>query len=355
MLLQTIDHPGALPAVAAARSDEYNGINKIGRLVLLCAGVLLVTVTLLVGSALQILQAIERADLDAERLRAANAIDAISGPNGPLTEAGIDLLARTTGLRDVHLSTEVSTERGLQQIPLLAGEAPSGSFLTWTPTSRADELFRGYAPIRIPLVGGLLLVVFLLLVRLRTLVADIERQRRLAHHQSRSDVLTGLANRLAFETALADLTADARPFAVIAFDLDGFKIINDSFGHAAGDNVLRAVADRLSGLLHPGELLARFGGDEFVLLTTGRLDHLSLSDLARDCIALIEAPIDLPGLSVRVGISLGLVVSTAPHAMPANLMAQADAALYRAKSSQGSSFRFADDDLAVRPQLSASA
>lgn len=353
MLFLSTDHSGALPAIADTRPDEHTGIKKIGRLVLLCAGVLLVTVALLIGSALQVLRTIEQADLDAERLRAANAIDAISEHSGPLTDAGIDLLARTTGLRDVHLSSERNTDGSVQQIPLLAGRGPSGSFLTWTPTSRADALFRGYAPIRIPIIGGLLLVVFLLLVRLRTLVADIERQRRLAHEQSRSDMLTGLANRLAFETALADLTSGERPFAIIAFDLDGFKKINDSFGHAAGDDVLRAVANRLSGLLHSGELLARFGGDEFVLLTTSRLDIQALSALAGDCIALIEAPIAFPDLSVQVGVSLGLVLSAAPHKVPASLVAEADAALYRAKSSRGSSFRFAGDDV-VPPQLQAS-
>ncbi|WP_332686961.1 GGDEF domain-containing protein [Devosia sp.] len=354
MFFRFTDHSGALPAIAATRPDEHTGIKKIGRLVLLCAGVLLVTAALLIGSALQILHTIDRADLDAERLRAANAIDAISDHNGSLTEAGVDLLARTTGLRDVHLSSEISTDSRIQQIPLLAGLGPSGSFLTWTRASRADDLFRGYAPIRIPIIGGLLLVVFLLLVRLRALVADIERQRRLAHQQSRSDVLTGLANRLAFETALAELTSGARPFAIIAFDLDGFKKINDSFGHAAGDDVLRTVASRLSGLLHSGELLARFGGDEFVLLTTSRVDTVALSELARDCIALIEAPIEFPGISVSVGISLGIVLASTPHNVPASLVAQADDALYRAKSSQGSSFCFAGDEPAP-PQLRASA
>lgn len=343
MFLQPTDHHGA--HVAATQPDEHAEINKIGRLVLLCAGVLLLTAVLLTASALQILSIIEQTDLEAERLRAVNAIDALSEHHGALTEADIDLLARTTGLRDVHLSTEVSTDSRIQQIPLLAGMGPSGSFLTWTRTTMADELFRGYAPIRIPLIGGLLLVAFLLLVRLRSLVADLERRRRLAHDQSRSDVLTGLANRLALETALAELTAGAQPFAIVAFDLDGFKTINDNFGHAAGDKVLRVVADRLSGLVQSGELLARLGGDEFVLLSTSRLDTDTLSRLARDCIDLIEAPIEFPGVSVQVGISLGLVLSTLPHTVPASLMAQADAALYRAKSVQGSSFRFAGDDV----------
>lgn len=342
MLYKPTNHRSAL--LAATQPDEHAEINKIGRLVLLSAGVLVLTAVLLIGSALQILHIIEQADLEGERLRAVNAIEAISQQHGPLTDADIDFLARTTGLRDVHLTTEISSDNRIQQIPLLAGIGPSGSLLTWTRTTMADELFRGYAPIRIPLIGGLLLVAFVLLVRLRSLVADLERQRRLAHDQSHSDMLTGLANRLALETALAELAAGPRPFAIVTFDLDGFKTINDSFGHAAGDKVLRAVANRLSGLVQSGELLARFGGDEFVLLSTSRLDTQTLSKLARDCISLIEAPIEFPGLSVRVGISLGLVVSTLPHTPPASLMAQADAALYLAKTVPGSSFRFAADD-----------
>lgn len=330
------------PSGTAAR-DEYDGIKKIGRLVLLCAGVLILSVILLVATAIQSARTIEHTDQMAERLRAANAID-IMTETGPLTPARVRELAAMAGLLDAHLSTGPSLNPNHQQIPLLAGQGPSGTMLTWTQASSADEMVRAFAPTRLPIVGAMLLLTLGILFRLRLMVGDIERQRRLAHRLSRSDVVTGLANRLASESALADLTARTAPFAVLVLDLDRFKQINDAFGHAAGDEVLRLVGARLSGLLAPGDLLARVGGDEFVLLSTSSTDEQSLARLARNCIACVETPIQVAGSAVRVGVSLGIVMTAAPHLAPASLVALADAALYRAKSQPGSHFRFAGDE-----------
>lgn len=342
MLFQSTNRSGA-PPIQVAMPSEHNGIKRIGRLVLLCAGVLVLSSILLVGTALQAMHGVEQAELNAERQRAANAIDGITAEMGPLTADRTVFLGRIAGLKDAHLTTIVSTNPDDQQIPLMAGQGPSGALLTWTSNTTADYLLRRFAPIRLPIIASMLLLTLVLLVRLRGLVADIERQRRLAHRQSRSDVVTGLANRLAFETALAERAAGAAPFAVLIFDLDHFKAINDAFGHAAGDEVLRLVGARLSGLLGAGDLLARLGGDEFVLLSSSRTEREPLERLARNCIAAIEAPMQLAGRVVWVGASLGIVTSLAPHRAPVDLAARADAALYRAKSRPGSAFSFAGD------------
>ena len=357
MIYQPTDRPGEPSAKAAARRDEHHGIRTIGRLVLLCAVGLAIAAILLIGTAVQVMRSLDDADLAAERQRAANAIDAMAAMTGPLTDADVIALGHIAGLSNPHLSNSLSTDPAVQQIPLLAGEGPSGSYLTWTRSDLALQIFRQFAPIRLPIIGGMLLLVLGVLIKMRRVVADIEHQRQLAHRQSRSDVVTGLANRLAFQTALDTLAGSATPFAIIIFDLDRFKDINDAFGHAAGDAVLRAVGERLSRLLNVGDLLARLGGDEFVMLCTSRPTRPELTVLAQHCIAAIEQPIQLEGRLVRVGVSLGIVPAAALDLPSATLMGAADAALYRAKSAKGSTFRFAGDEAPAiaTPLLSRSA
>lgn len=343
MLIETIHQPGTLTAIAAGRRDEHHGIRTIGRLVLLCAVGLVVSAVLLVVTGFQVAQSLDDTDLAAERLRAANAIDAMTAADGPLTEADVALLGHIGGLQQAHLTYSLTTDPTLQQIPLLAGQGPSGSYLTWTQATIAEQVLLRFAPIRLPIIGGMLLLVLTVLIQLRRVVGDIERQRRVAHQQSRSDAMTGLANRLAFDTALADLVKAKAPFAILLFDLDRFKEINDAHGHAAGDGVLRTIGARLLPLLQGTDLLARLGGDEFALLSTSRSDRDALAALARRCLAAIERPIQLDDRLVRVGVSVGIVPAGDLDLPPATLMGAADAALYRAKSVRGSHYRFAGD------------
>lgn len=331
---------------AAALEDVHEGMGQIGRLVLSCAIVLLVSAALLIGTALQVMTSIDHADLNAERLRVSNAIDIIVSESGPLDAAGVERLGRLIGLRDAGLETAIRTDSNRQQIPLVGNLGPSGSFLAWTRVPAGQNMFLQFAPIRLPIMIVMMLAIIGLLLRLRSVVADIERQRRFARQQSHSDVVTGLANRLAFEGAVTRLRESEAPFALLVFDLDRFKTINDAFGHAAGDIVLQAVGARLSRLLGPGDLLARVGGDEFVLLSQSRYDPASLSILARHCIAAVQSPIHLVNRAVTVGISFGIVVSESPHPEVASLMSRADAALYRAKSIRGSAYQFANAQIA---------
>ena len=340
MLTQSIQQPGTLPAMAAGRRDEHHGIRTIGRLVLLCAVGLVVAAVLLVATAFQVARSLDETDLAAERQRAANAVDAMAAAAGPLTDADIVLLGHIGGLKQAHLTYALAADPTLQQIPLLDGQGPSGSYLTWTRATIAEQVFLRFAPIRLPIIGGMLLLVLTVLIQLRRVVGDIERQRRLAHRQSRSDTMTGLANRLAFDTMLGDLAASRASFALLVLDLDRFKEINDALGHPAGDEVLRTVGARLSRLLGPGDLLARVGGDEFALLRVTSVDQTALGALARDCIAAVERPINVAGRSIHVGASLGIVQADAQRA-PESLIALADAALYHAKSRPGSAFHFA--------------
>jgi diguanylate cyclase (GGDEF)-like protein len=151
------------------------------------------------------------------------------------------------------------------------------------------------------------------------------------------DHLTGLPNRSLLGDRLerAALDAARRPghrFAILLLDLDGFKAVNDTLGHAAGDTLLVEVARRLTGLLRASDTVARIGGDEFVVLLDGLVEH-GWQDVVCDSIrAAISEPFVLDGHEVEVGLSIGVAVSTPGSVDTDHLLREADAAMYRAKS-----------------------
>ncbi len=155
-----------------------------------------------------------------------------------------------------------------------------------------------------------------------------EGQRRL-HHQAYHDPLTGLANRALFRERLTGALG-SRPVAVLFADLDDFKLINDSFGHAMGDRVLHAIADRMQRCVSPDDLVARLGGDEFAVL----LDHspADAEPVGHRILAALREPFVIDGHTVGVGASIGLVVPEPGEPMTADaLLRRADAAMYSSK------------------------
>ncbi len=152
--------------------------------------------------------------------------------------------------------------------------------------------------------------------------------------QANQDALTAVANRVAFHSRLqAALSVPDRREggqAVVFVDLDDFKDVNDRLGHDAGDEVLRAVATRLTEAVRPGDLVARLGGDEFALLLDGIDEPGVALDIANRAIAVLAAPVTVSGTRVRVGASAGLAMRS-QGSDSAGLMRQADIAMYAAK------------------------
>jgi cyclic di-GMP phosphodiesterase Gmr len=162
-----------------------------------------------------------------------------------------------------------------------------------------------------------------------------EREREAALHQrARTDLLTGVLNRSAlFETLSVHLDPETgRGCGVLFCDLDQFKLVNDEHGHATGDRLLVEVAARLQALAGGTDLVARFGGDEFVLVcpagTPGRL-----TDLAEIVLEQVSRPFPGPAGELSVGVSIGMAIGRAGEA-PDELIARADRAMYGAKSSR---------------------
>ncbi|MCC6982811.1 MAG: EAL domain-containing protein [Bauldia sp.] len=177
-------------------------------------------------------------------------------------------------------------------------------------------------------------------------------------YMARFDMLTGLANRNQFIEVLTDRLQDRRHQkhdlpAVICFDLDRFKNVNDTLGHHYGDVLLRAVAARVREVVGTDELVARFGGDEFAILLSGR-SRGELGAVADRIIIALREPFDLEGHRLIIGASVGIAIAS-ETTDPAVLTKNADIALYRAKSAGGAIYRFFDpgmnDGLAHRQQL----
>jgi diguanylate cyclase (GGDEF)-like protein len=160
---------------------------------------------------------------------------------------------------------------------------------------------------------------------------------RQAHH----DPLTGLANRRLFERHARAIIAEAKqtgtPLAVLTLDLDDFKRINDSFGHAAGDRVLEEAARRLRALCRTGDLAVRLGGDEFVLLLPG-VGPDSVEDVTERLMRSFEAPFFVGGRSLRVGASCGWSVFPDRGRTFRELLLHADQEMYRTKGRRKSAF-----------------
>jgi diguanylate cyclase (GGDEF)-like protein len=166
------------------------------------------------------------------------------------------------------------------------------------------------------------------------ITASRQSEARIAYLAS-YDALTGLANRTLFHdlvTAECGRAADAdRACALLYLDLDGFKLVNDTFGHGFGDALLRRVAARLRSTARDGRLVARLGGDEFAILCPCG-EAAEASALGRAVIDAISAPYVIEGVQVEIGVSIGIAMAPADAAEPEGLLGKADLALYRAKA-----------------------
>ncbi|WP_262378039.1 putative bifunctional diguanylate cyclase/phosphodiesterase [Pseudomonas oryzihabitans] len=152
-------------------------------------------------------------------------------------------------------------------------------------------------------------------------------------HLSQHDSLTGLANRLQLQHYLARKLAQSRtPLTLLSLDLDRFKPVNDSLGHAAGDRVLQEIARRLQASLRPGGLVARLGGDEFIVVLLGHLDVATVDQICARLVNAIGRPILLEEQSVSVGTSIGIAQAPDQATQVEDLLRLADIALYQAKA-----------------------
>jgi diguanylate cyclase (GGDEF)-like protein len=190
---------------------------------------------------------------------------------------------------------------------------------------------------------------------------DVTERRRLREELvrlSRHDPLTGLANRALFAERLALGLERGRRHAdliLMLIDLDGFKAINDSMGHLAGDRLLQQFARRLTSLVRQGDTVARFGGDEFAIIQPGPVEPEDGAKVARRIFEALQAPFEVQGCEVTLAASIGIAIAPRHGTTPDELVLNADLALYRAKSNKGSGLNYCvfepgADDLSHTPR-----
>lgn len=157
------------------------------------------------------------------------------------------------------------------------------------------------------------------------------RTRRQLKNLATHDTLTGLPNRHLFESTIEQVCAARRPFALWMLDLDSFKAANDTYGHGAGDELLRAVGKRLEQGARSGDLVARLGGDEFVILQWYAGPVMNTKKMAERIRKEISAPYQIDGQKVTIGISIGILLAEGGSFTWQAALKRADEALYRAK------------------------
>jgi diguanylate cyclase (GGDEF)-like protein/PAS domain S-box-containing protein len=170
---------------------------------------------------------------------------------------------------------------------------------------------------------------------LRDITERRAAEKRLVH-EATHDSLTGLPNRAHFTTILESVIAAAKSnenqkFAVLFLDLDRFKVINDGLGHVIGDKLLIAIAKRLEHCVRPGDIVSRFGGDEFTILLNNIKDCEAVTEVAERFQSKLAAPFMIDSFEVFTSASIGIILSDVSHDNPESFLRDADTAMYRAK------------------------
>jgi diguanylate cyclase (GGDEF)-like protein len=235
-----------------------------------------------------------------------------------------------------RFTTDITRGIDLDSFPVTNRAGRIVAFFEWLPYRPGQDLLQRTAPALIVAFVVIAALVLLLVYRLRHALNALEHKRIDAERQATEDALTGLPNRLSFDRQF-DARLDSGklrdpPLALLMLDLDRFKQVNDTLGHHAGDDLIRAVADRLRTIVGPTDVLARLGGDEFAILHSCYAGTMEVSSLAQHIVDAIAKPFHIQGSDAFVGVSIGIVVAGSGQRDSRELSRKADIALYEAKS-----------------------
>jgi diguanylate cyclase (GGDEF)-like protein len=273
-----------------------------------------------------------------------------TGPH-PLVVAGTERLGASElrRLADLHAieALRVSKEppdEGAFALEILDGAGNPTAYLTWSPERPGDIMRERLIPLT--LFGSLVAIALFAFVigYIRWIAKDLASSQEHAQNLLGRDPLSGLPNRLLFgerlDGELARVNRSGSGLAVMFLDLDRFKDVNDTYGHQAGDELIKLVARRLEELLRASDTLARFGGDEFAVIQTGLRTQGDADALARRILDEITHPFEINGTPVSVGVSIGISLAPENGTNREDLMRLADTALYQAKSEGRNRYRF---------------
>lgn len=257
----------------------------------------------------------------------------------------VDEIEASFQLPELDLLVDAAPDESSAALPLTGPAGEATAYLTWTPPRPGTRLLEWLAAplgLGFALVGGAIGVIIVRARRTNLALqeafeARVAAQQRL-EYLARHDSLTGLPNRELFlehlTTAIAQTRRYGSGFAIHYLDLDGFKRVNDTFGHPAGDDLLRAIAARLNDAMRAADTIARFGGDEFAVLQRSVDDGNEAHRLAQRLIQAVKQPVEIAGDDARITLSVGIALD-ADAQDPEQIIRKADRALYRAKRQGG--------------------
>jgi len=218
-----------------------------------------------------------------------------------------------------------------------------GVFLTFTTFHHLNDLLM----LGVCMSFGLVVASVRKSLTLRRVMIARDAARDRAELAARHDALTGLANRRLFKETLDERLSRAGPptIAVLLIDLDRFKPVNDVYGHAAGDAVLFAAAERMRALNPPGGMTARLGGDEFAVMFDYGSDSDAVPRFTQQLIASLSKPVDWDRSRIEIGATVGIALATANHSDSVSLLHAADVAMYKGKRDGRGTFRFFQEEM----------
>ena len=287
---------------------------------------------------------------------------AVSGPRAPVVVTAmlldrrfIESFAQRFLLADVRLQTRAA--RGRQGTAFVDFQNDRGGYvatLIWAPQTPGRTLLRRVGLPAFAVLLGLSVCIVLLYRRARQAARELVTSEARATHMAYHDGLTGLPNRALFLDrlghALKQLPRTGEALAVYCLDLDRFKAINDTHGHHIGDELIQKAGRIMAAHCRAGDTVARLSGDEFAIIQT-RATIPSAAMLAARLTELLRAPIELQVGSVFIGCSIGITIVTDGSLRAADVMRQADLALYRTKENSRGGFCFFELGMDVAVQM----
>jgi diguanylate cyclase (GGDEF)-like protein len=258
-------------------------------------------------------------------------------------DAALNRLEQNFDLANLRLSNVAEEAPHPDSAVEIRGNPGDGqkTFLIWDPLRPGDQMLR----VVMPFFAVLVLALTILGMVLARYIKNSSRLISDREQRAGSDSLTGLANRARLiselEDAIARVSHGFSGVTVMYIDLDGFKQVNDRYGHAGGDELLQEVARRLKDCLRSNDVVARLGGDEFVVLMTGWIERSYIQAIATRILLSIGRPISLStGQDAYIGCSIGIADSWEPGVTARDLLKASDAALYEAKAAGKNTLRF---------------
>jgi diguanylate cyclase (GGDEF)-like protein len=260
-----------------------------------------------------------------------------------MTSAMLTDLSERYRIADVRLVLDRPADE-LSSLPVLGPDGTAKAWLAWTPERPGDAMLREFLWALIA-VGLLFCGIFVYVMqRLRGAAREIALRERQIQRLAGQDELSLLPNRRTFDLRLdqelSQLGRTGAKLAILLLDLDRFKAVNDTYGHTAGDELIRQVAERLSAMMRLGDTVARLGGDEFGIIQTNMVDPSGCAALGERILESLTQPFEIMGVEATVGCSIGIALAPQDGVDRETLLKLADTALYESKNNGRNRYSF---------------